>query len=154
MSNEGIKIICDNRRIKRNYIVEETYEAGIVLLGSEVKSLRSGRANLQDSYADFINGELFLINSHISPYEMANRLNHEPTRKRKLLMHDSELKRLWGKSEIRGYTLVPVKLYFKKGIVKVELGLCRGKKQFDKREAIKKREEKRLTDRVMKKRKY
>jgi len=85
---------------------------------------------------------------------MANRLNHEPTRKRKLLMHDSELKRLWGKSEIRGYTLVPVKLYFKKGIVKVELGLCRGKKQFDKREAIKKREEKRLTDRVMKKRKY
>jgi len=113
MSNEGIKIICDNRRIKRNYIVEETYEAGIVLLGSEVKSLRSGRANLQDSYADFINGELFLINSHISPYEMANRLNHEPTRKRKLLMHDSELKRLWGKSEIRGYTLVPVVQIFR-----------------------------------------
>lgn len=146
----GIKIICDNRKAFHNYYFEDRYEAGMVLTGTEVKSLRQGQANIRDSYADFVGSDLYLFNSHISHYELGNRMNHVPRRDRKLLMHRKELDKLRGKSEIRGYTLIPLKLYFKKGLVKVELGLGRGKKSFDKREATKEREEKRTLSRLVK----
>ena len=152
MSEEsGIKIICENRNARHNYFIEDRYEAGLVLKGTEVKALRDGKANLRDAYAVFKNRELFLINAHISPYAMGNRENHDPLRSRKLLLHRSELDKLWGKSEIRGYTLVPLKMYFKKGKAKVEIALGRGKKKYDKRAATKEREEKRHLARITKK---
>jgi SsrA-binding protein len=118
------KLICQNKKAFFNYFVEEKFQAGISLLGSEVKSLRDGRVNLGDSYADIKNGEVFLFDTHISPYPQANRLNHDPLRTRKLLLHGKEIKRLIGKIEQRGYTLIPLKLYFVKGKVKVDLGLA------------------------------
>lgn len=139
----GIKIICDNRKAFHNYTIEEKFEAGLVLTGTEVKSLRAATANLRDAYAVFKGGELFLMNAHINPYAQGNRANHEPLRTRKVLMHREELSKLWGKMEIKGYALVPLKLYFKKGLAKVELGLGRGKKSHDKRHDIKERDEKR-----------
>jgi SsrA-binding protein len=135
----GQKIICQNKKAFFNYFMEETYQAGIALLGSEVKSLREGRANLGDSYGDIRKGELFLVDAHISPYPQANRLNHDPLRRRKLLLHKKEIKRLIGKVEQRGYTLIPTKLYFSDGKVKVDLALAKGKKLFDKRETLKKK---------------
>jgi SsrA-binding protein len=135
----GEKVICQNKKAFHNYFIEETYQVGIALLGSEVKSLRDGKASLGDSYGDIKNGEIFLVDAHISAYPQANRLNHDPLRKRKLLLHKREISRLIGKVEQRGYTLIPVKLYFVKGKVKVDLGLAKGKKLFDKRETLKKK---------------
>jgi len=135
----GEKLICQNRKAFHNYFIEETVQAGVSLLGSEVKSLREGKVNLGDSYGDIKKSEVFLVDAHISPYPQANRLNHDPLRTRKLLLHKKEIKRLIGKVEQRGYTLIPIKLYFVDGRVKVDLALAKGKKLFDKRETLKKR---------------
>jgi SsrA-binding protein len=133
------KLICQNKKAFHNYFIEETYQAGISLLGSEVKSLRDGRVNLGDGYGNINRGEVFMVDVHISPYPQANRLNHDPLRTRKLLLHKKEIKRLIGKVEQRGYTLIPLKLYFLNGKVKVDLGLAKGKKLYDKRETLKKK---------------
>jgi SsrA-binding protein len=133
-------LLCSNRKARHDYHIEETYEAGIALLGSEVKSIRQGRANLRDSYAAFDGGELYLHNCHVSPYEQASRFNPDPLRPRKLLMHREEMRRLIGKVEEKGLTLVPLSLYLKGPHVKVSLALARGKKQYDRREDIKQRE--------------
>jgi len=134
------KMIAANRKARRDFRLLESYEAGIVLQGTEVKSLRTGRASLQDSFASIDRGEVFLYNMHIPPYESGNRFNHDPKRTRKLLFHRSEIKRLIGKASARGLTLVPTRLYFKRGRAKVEIALARGKREYDKREDIKKRE--------------
>jgi len=145
-----MKTICTNKKAYHDYHIEDKYEAGIVLTGTEVKSLRDGNANLKDSYAKIKNGELYLINAHISPYSCGNIFNHDPKRDRKLLMHKREINRLLGKVSERGFTIVPLALYFnKKNQVKVELGLAKGKTLYDKREAIKRRDEKRLAEREM-----
>jgi SsrA-binding protein len=148
--NDGIKLICKNRKAFFNFEIEDTFEAGISLLGSEVKSLRSGKANLSDSYGKIVKGELFLVDAHISPFPQANRENHEPLRDRKLLVHKRELKKLTGKVAERGYSLIPLKMYFKRGRVKVEMALARGKKTYDKREAIKKKDQRRELERLVK----
>jgi SsrA-binding protein len=135
----GEKLICQNKKAFHNYFIEETVQAGVSLLGSEVKSLREGKVNLGDSYGDIKRSEVFLVDAHISPYPQANRLNHNPLRTRKLLLHKKEIKRLIGKVEQRGYTLIPLKLYFVDGRVKVDLALAKGKKLFDKRETLKKK---------------
>jgi SsrA-binding protein len=135
----GEKLICQNKKAFFNYFIEEKYQAGISLLGSEVKSLRDGRVNLGDSYGDIKRGEVFLVDAHISPYPQANRLNHDPLRTRKLLLHKREIQRLIGKVQERGFTLIPLRLYFSDGKVKVELGLAKGKKLFDKRETLKRK---------------
>ena len=137
---DGTRTLCSNRRARYDYHIEETYEAGIVLVGSEVKSIRQGRASLQDSYAAFERGELFLHNCHISPYAQASRFNPDPLRVRKLLMHREQMHRLVGKVEEKGFTLVPLSLYLKGRHVKVSLALARGKKNYDRREDIKRRE--------------
>ena len=147
---DHIKIICKNRKARFNFEVEDSFEAGIALVGSEVKSLRSGRANLSDSYAKFRQGELFLVDAHISSYYQSNRENHDPLRDRKLLIHKREMKKLFGKVTERGFSLIPLKLYFKHGKVKVELALAKGKKSYDKREAIKKKEQRRELERLSK----
>ncbi len=144
----GRKLITSNRRALHDYEILETFEAGLVLLGPEVKSLRDGRANLSDSYAVLRRGEAFLVNAHVSPYEKAGRDNSEPRRERKLLMHRAEISRLRPKLAERGFTLVPLSLYFKAGRAKVELGLARGKKQYDKRQTLKKREQDREIERA------
>ena len=134
------KVITVNKKARYDYALLESYEAGIVLRGTEVKSLRNGRASLVDSFAGLEKGELFLYNMYIAPYESGNRYNHDPRRTRKLLVHLAEIKRLMGKTSGRGLTLIPMRLYFKKGKAKVEIALARGKRQYDKREDIKKRE--------------
>lgn len=140
-SNTGIKIVCQNRKARHLYQIDDTIEAGMVLLGPEVKSLREGRANLTDSYVVFKGGEAWLQNVHITPYKHAVHYQGlDPTRPRKLLLHKREIKRLTGKVQERGYTLIPLKIYFRNGKAKVELALARGKKQYDKREAVKKRD--------------
>lgn len=128
--------IAENRKARHDYFIEDTLEAGLVLAGTEVKSCRAGRVNLRDAYAAVESGEMFLYNVHISPYEQGNRMNHEPTRKRKLLLHRSEIRRLHSQVREEGYTLVPLQFYFKKGRVKVTLALAKGRKAYDKREAI------------------
>ena len=138
----GIKIIATNKKASHNYELGESYEAGLVLQGTEVKSLREGRANLKEGYASIEDGEVYLYNCHISPYSHGNIENHDPMRTRKLLLHKKEIKRLTGKIKEKGLTLVPTKLYFKNGMAKVELALGKGKKLYDKREAIKKRDAK------------
>jgi len=130
----------NNRKAKYNYQIFDTLEAGIVLTGTEIKSIRNGKANLKDSYAIIKNGELFLLNMHISPYAEGNIFNHEERRTRKLLMHKKEIVKLNNKLTLEGNTLVPLKLYFKNGRAKIELGLAKGKKLYDKRETIKKRD--------------
>lgn len=148
----GDKVVTVNRKARHEYHVLETYEAGIALKGTEVKSLRSGKANLQDSFARIESSELILYNMHISPYEQGNRFNHEPKRPRKLLMHKREIMRLLGKTQEKGLTLVPLKVYFTRGRAKVELALAKGKKVYDKREAIKARDARREMDRALKNR--
>ncbi len=136
----GIKLVCQNKKAAHQYSIEERYEAGISLRGDEVKSLRAGRANINDSYVRITGGEAFLINAHISPYEKADGFGEkEPRRARKLLLHKTEIKRLAGKTEQKGYTLIPLRLYFKDGRAKVEIALARGKKLHDRREALKKK---------------
>ncbi len=151
----GEKIIVNNRRARREYHVLDRFEAGIALQGTEVKTLRmTNSMTLKDSYADIIHGELFLVGAHIAPYEFGNTMNHDPERPRKLLMHKREIAKLAQRVAEKGFTLVPLRVYFKRGIVKVEIGLCRGKHSFDKREAIKERENKRDMDRALKESKY
>jgi len=143
------KIICQNKLARRNYFIEDTYEAGIVLAGTEVKALREGRGNMKDSYAQVKNGEVFVYDMHISPYSHGNRYNHSALRIRKLLLHKREIKKLYGKSNEKGLTLVPLKLYFKNGKVKLEIGIGKGKKLYDKRDDIKKRDDMRGAERDM-----
>lgn len=145
------KIVCQNRKARYDYSIDEIYEAGIVLIGAEVKSLRGGRASLRDSYARVKNGELFLHNMHIPPYPFAHHLDLDPTRKRKLLMQKSEIKRLIGKTEEKGYSLIPLSIYLLRGIIKVELALAKGKRKYDKRYALREREIKRELDQLKKK---
>jgi SsrA-binding protein len=146
-----VKIICTNRKARHDYEILETLEAGIVLVGTEVKSLREGAAHLKDSYAAIDRGELFLHNAHISPYSKGNRYNHEATRKRKLLAHATQIRRLMGKVQEKGFTLIPLKLYFSDaGKVKVELGLAKGKRDIDKRRAIAERDAEREMRREIK----
>jgi len=133
------KLICQNKKARHNYSIEDTYEAGIALMGTEVKSLREGRANLGDSYGKIKNGEVYLVDAHISPYTFGNRFNHDPLRTRKLLLHKKEIRRLIGKVQEKGFTLIPLRLYFFNGKAKVELGLGKGKKLFDKRETLKRK---------------
>jgi SsrA-binding protein len=143
-----MKTISSNRKAYHNFSIEEKYEVGISLTGTEVKALREGKANLNDSFAKIKNSELYLVNAHISPYSCGNIANHEPKRDRKLLMHKREIDRLYGKVRERGYTLVPLSMYFnEKNKVKLEFGLGKGKRSFDKREDIKQRDEKRINDR-------
>ncbi|MCX7857952.1 MAG: SsrA-binding protein SmpB [Deltaproteobacteria bacterium] len=140
-----MRVVCTNRKARHDYEIVETYETGIVLKGTEVKALREGRANLKDSYAKIKDGEIFLMNAHISPYSFGNLNNHDPERERKLLMHKREIIRLLGKVKERGYTLVPLSMYFdRNNRVKVELALAKGKSKYDKRESIKRRDEKRI----------
>jgi SsrA-binding protein len=147
-----VKVVCQNRKAYHDYNIEEALEAGIALLGTEVKSLRDGKANLKDSYVLIKDGEAFLLNCHISPYSHGNILNHDPLRTRKLLMHREEINKLSGKAATKGYTLIPLKIYFKDSRAKVEIGLAKGKRIFEKRETIKEREAKRETERAMKSR--
>ena len=136
----GIKIISNNRKARFNYFFKEFFEAGIVLMGSEVKSLRDGKANISESYAFGIGGEIFLVNSHIPSYKESSYNNHDPKRNRKLLLNKREINKLIGRVNIEGFTLIPTKLYFKKGKAKVEIAVAKGKKQYDKRQVKKKRD--------------
>lgn len=136
----GEKLICNNKKAFHDYFIEEKFEAGMVLRGTEVKSLRQGKANLNDSFAIVKNGEAFLHNLHISPYDFGNRENHDPDRMRKLLLHKKEIGKLFGRIREQGYSVVPLRLYFKNGLVKVEIGLAKGKKLYDKREDMKKKD--------------
>ena len=145
------KIVCQNRKARHDYFIDEIYEAGVVLVGPEVKSLRGGRASLKDSYARVKNGELFLYNMHITPYPFAHHLDIEPTRIRKLLMEKREIKRLTGKTEEKGYSLIPLSVYLLRGIIKVELALAKGKKKYDKRYALKEKEMKKELNQLKKK---
>lgn len=146
----GEKIICTNKQARFDYHLEDSFEAGVVLQGTEVKSLRDGRANLKDSYAAVDEGEVYLYDCHISPYPNGGYANHEPKRPRKLLLHKKEIRRLVGKTQERGLTLVPLKLYFLRGKAKVELALARGKKLYDKREDMKRRDADREIERAFK----
>jgi len=150
MAESEEKNITVNRKARYEYSIVQTYEAGIVLQGTEVKALRQGKANIVDSYAMLRAGEVWLIALHISPYEQGNINNHEPTRDRKLLLKKSEIRKLIGKTKEKGLTLVPLRLYFKKGKVKVEIALAKGKKVYDKREAITKRDQQRDQERDFK----
>ncbi|GIX44522.1 MAG: SsrA-binding protein [Candidatus Sumerlaea sp.] len=151
MSNkDSIRLIATNRRAHHDYHILDTIEAGLVLTGTEVKSLRAGKASLAEAYAGFERGEAYLYNMFINPYEKGNRYNHAERRPRKLLLHRSEINRLIGQVSQKGYTLVPLRLYFRGQHAKVELGLARGKKSYDKREDIKERDLKRELDRAMK----
>ena len=143
-----IKIICQNRKARHDYFILDEYEAGMVLLGTEVKSLRLGRANMRDSYAKVRGGEVFLYNMHIGSYPFAAYGNHDPLRTRKLLLHKPEIKRLLGKVKEKGQTLIPLQIYFREGKAQVTLAIAKGKRQYDKRDAIRKREEKRELDRA------
>ncbi len=144
------QVVCVNRRARFDYFVEESFEAGLRLVGSEVKALRQGKAQLTDSYGRIGKGEAFLHNAHISPYGAASGLNHEPTRTRKLLLHKREILRLTGKVKERGLTLVPLRIYFKNGRAKVEMALARGKKTYDKRDSIRRKEMRREVERSLK----
>lgn len=147
-----MKIVCQNRKAYHDYSIEETAEAGIQLLGTEVKSLRDGKANLKDSYVLIKDSEVLLFNCHISPYSHGNIMNHEPLRTRKLLLHRKEIERLRGKMQAKGYTLIPLKIYFKGPFAKVEIGLAKGKREYEKRESIKEREAKRDIEKALKNR--
>ncbi len=144
-----IKVISENRKARHDYFVEERYETGIILTGTEIKSIRKARVNLKDSYAEIVNGEVWLNQMHISPYEQGNRFNHDPLRKRKLLLHRSEIAKLTGKVQQQGMTLIPLKIYLKQGLAKIELGLCKGKKSYDKRDDIAARDAKREIERSL-----
>lgn len=150
-SEDGYKIITDNRQARFNYHVLETYEAGIELQGTEVKSIREGKVNLRDGYVLVRNNQAWLINVHISPYQKAGEFfNHEPRRTRRLLLHKQEISKLIGKVEQQGLTLVPLKMYFKRGWIKIDIALAQGKKLYDKREDIKRRDDKRAMQRAVK----
>ena len=148
-TDRDTRLVASNRKAYHDYFIDETLEAGLVLLGTEVKSLRAGRANLRDSYVEPRGGELYLVGAHISPYEQGNIANHEPRRPRKLLVHKDELRRLLAKVAEKGYTLVPTRLYFSGPHAKVEVALARGKRQYDKRVALAKRDAQREVEREL-----
>ncbi|MCL6627625.1 MULTISPECIES: SsrA-binding protein SmpB [Alicyclobacillus] len=150
--DEERRILAQNRKAYHDYFIEETYEAGIVLTGTEIKSIRRGSVSLRDAYARIEDGEVFLHNMHVSPYEQGNRFNHEPLRTRKLLLRRQEISKLIGAVREQGYTLVPTKLYLRNGFCKVELGLAKGKKLHDKREAMRKRDADRAIQRALRER--
>ena len=147
---ENIKIAAQNKKAYHDYFVEDTYEAGIELFGTEVKSIRAGTVNMKDSYCNIEKGEMYMTGVHISPYEKGNVFNKNPLRERRLLLHKKEIMKLFGLVGKEGYTLVPLKMYFKGSRVKVEVGLCKGKKLYDKRDSIAKKEANRDIDRAMK----
>jgi SsrA-binding protein len=148
----GEKLICNNKKAYHDYFIEEKFEAGMVLRGTEVKSLRNGKANLNDSFALIKNGEAFLHNLHISPYDYGNRENHDPDRMRKLLLHKREIIKLYARIREQGYSFIPLRIYFKDGLVKVELGMAKGKKLYDKREDMKEKDHKRDMAQALKQR--
>jgi SsrA-binding protein len=148
----GVKIIATNRKAARDYNLESRYEAGLVLTGTEIKSIRAGRVDLADGYVQPRNGELWLVNTHIAPYDPAGRHGHDPRRMRKLLLHRREISRLISRVQERGYTIVPTRLYLKAGRAKVEIALARGKRKYDKRQAIAKRDADRDIERALKER--
>jgi SsrA-binding protein len=150
LSTSQIKIVTENRKARHNYFIEETYEAGLVLLGTEVKSLRLGRVNLKDSYAKINKGEVFVNQVHIGAYPFAHYDNHDPLRKRKLLLHKYEINKLYGKVNEKGFSLIPLKIYFQNGKAKLTLALARGKRKYDKRETIRRRDEQRDLERSKK----
>ena len=150
MASDEIKVIAQNKKARHDYFIEQTMESGVVLSGTEVKSIRLGKVNLKDSYAAIKNGELFIVGMHVSPYEKGNIYNKDPERERKLLLHKHEINRLTGLIQQKGLTLVPLKLYFKRGKVKIELGVAKGKKIYDKRNDIAERDAKREIDRKLK----
>lgn len=145
------KTVCQNKKAYHDYFIDEVIEAGMVLIGPEVKSLREGRASLVDGYAKVKNSEVFLHNMHITPYPYASHLNLEPKRTRKLLLHKKEIKRLIGKTKEKGYALIPLKVYFSGSKAKVEIGLAKGKRKYDKRQTLKEKEMKREMDKAIKK---
>ena len=150
MEKQGIKIAAQNRKARHDYFVEDTYKAGIELFGTEVKSIRQGTLNLKDSYCVVKNGELLVLSMHISPYEKGNIFNRDPDRPKRLLMHKREIRKLQALVQQDGYALVPLQVYFKNARVKLEIGLCKGKKNYDKRESTAQRDAKREMDRTMK----
>ncbi|WCK54110.1 SsrA-binding protein SmpB [Aneurinibacillus sp. Ricciae_BoGa-3] len=152
MSKEGIKVVAQNKKARHDYFIEETYEAGIVLTGTEIKSIRAGKANLKDSYCSIRNGEISVLNLHISPYEQGNRYNHDPLRPRKLLLHKDEINKLFGHMKVKGMSLIPLRLYLKGGFCKIEIGLAKGKKNYDKRETIKQKDAQRDIQRALRER--
>ena len=152
MAKQHDKPLAQNRKAGHDYFIEETYEAGIVLQGTEIKSIRAGRVSLNDAHIRIMNGEAFIINMNVATYEQGNRFNHDPTRSRKLLLHRSEIDKLFGLVQQKGYAIVPLKLYIKNGFAKLLIGLGRGKKQYDKREDIKQKQMKRDIDRAIKER--
>jgi SsrA-binding protein len=149
---EGVKVVASNRRAFHDYFIDQKMEAGLVLTGTEIKSIREGRVNLREGYVRIANGEAWLTGVHIAPYEQGNRYNHEPLRERKLLLHRDQIDSLVGQSKQRGYTIIPLQMYLKRGRAKVELGLARGKKQYDKRAAIAERDAQRDIDRALRSR--
>ena len=149
MSSNAVKTIATNRKARHDYHIDDTFEAGMALTGTEIKSIRAGRVSLRDSYATVKDGELWLQNAHIAQYDQGTYANHEPRRPRKLLMHRREIDRIAGKLLEKGFTLVPLRLYLKNNLAKVELGLARGKKQYDKRAALRQRETRREIDRAV-----
>ncbi|EGK10853.1 SsrA-binding protein SmpB [Kroppenstedtia eburnea] len=152
MPKGGVKVVARNRKAHHEYHVEDTYEAGIVLTGTEIKSIRQGRVNLKDSYALINDGEVHLVNMHISPFEQGNRFNHDPTRTRKLLLHKEEINKLIGLTKQKGFTLVPLDLHLRNGYAKIQLALAKGKKLHDKRETAAKRDADREIRRQLKQR--
>jgi len=150
--SERIRVIAENRKARHEYFVEDKFEAGIILTGTEIKSVRAGRVNLKDSYAEIVNGQVWLTQMHISPYEQGNRFNHEPLRKRKLLLNRPEIAKLTGKVQQQGMTLIPLKIYLNQGLAKIELGLCKGKKTYDKRDDLANRDAKRQMERDLRER--
>lgn len=150
--SDGEKVIAQNKKAFHDYFIEDTFEAGIVLTGTEVKSIRQGKVNLKDSFAKVKDGEVLLINMHISPYEQGNRFNQDPLRTRKLLLKRREINRLLGQTKEQGYSLIPLRLYFKRGFAKLELALAKGKKLYDKRDALKEKAAKRDIERAFRER--
>ena len=150
MAKETQKLIANNKKVFHDYFVEETYEAGLVLHGTEVKSLRMGKCSIKESFVEVDKGEMFVVGMHISPYEKGNIFNKDPLRTRKLLMHKAEILKLFGKCKEKGYTLMPLQVYFKDGRAKMEVGLCKGKKLYDKRDDIAKKDMRRETERDFK----
>ncbi|NEU30132.1 SsrA-binding protein SmpB [bacterium LRH843] len=150
MAKKEDNVIAQNKKARHDYFIEETYEAGIVLKGTEIKSMRAGKMNLKDSFARISNGEIYLHNAHISEYEQGNRYNHDPTRARKLLLHKKQISELLGQTKQKGYSIVPLKVYLKNGFAKVLIGLAKGKKDYDKRETLKRQDAKREVERALK----
>lgn len=152
MPSEGIKVVSENRKAFHDYFIDDRVEAGIILTGTEIKSIRNGKVNLKDSYARIKDGEIWVYQMHISTYEQGNRFNHDPLRPRKLLLHRTEINKLVGKIQLQGLTLLPIKMYLKNGMAKVELAVGQGKKNYDKRQVLAEREGKRDIERALRER--